>query len=215
MAFSWNSANPTKSRSVLRVLAFSDVHGDQALIDRIKQASKDCDLVICCGDITPAHGKTIDAGRRIGKLGARVLAVPGNFELPNDMRTVCKELEWTDLHGKSFEINGVVFAGCGGGNIGPFRTPYELSEQELEELLDKLDTSKPFVLASHCPPKGFVDEPRQGLHVGSGAIRKFVEEKQPMFQFCGHIHESGGMVSKVGNTMVINVAKQIKLLDIK
>lgn len=199
----------------MRILAFSDVHGDQSLIDRIKQAAKGCDLVLCCGDITPAHGKTIDAGRRIGKLDARVLAIPGNFELPNDMRTVCKELGWIDLHGKSFEINGIVFAGCGGGNIGPFRTPYELSEQEFKELLDKLDTSKPFVFVSHCPPKGFVDEPRQGLHVGSEAMRKFVEEKQPIFQFCGHIHESGGKEASIGNTRVINVAKQIKLLDIK
>jgi Icc-related predicted phosphoesterase len=199
----------------LRILAFSDLHGDQSLIDRVKRESKGCELVLCCGDITPAHGKTIDAGRRIGKLDVRVLAVPGNFELPNDMRTLCKELGWTDLHGKSFEINGIVFAGCGGGNVGPFRTPYELSEQEFSELLDKLDTSKPFVLVSHCPPKGFVDEPRQGLHVGSESIRKFVEEKQPILQFCGHIHESGGKEVNLGNTRVINVAKQIKLLDIK
>ena len=199
----------------MRVLAFSDVHGDQSLIDKIKQTSRDCDLVLCCGDITPAHGKTIDAGRRIGKLGARVLAVPGNFELPNDMSILCKELGWTDLHGKSFEIQGVMFAGCGGGNAGPFNTPYELSEHEFKELLDKLDTSKRFVFASHCPPKGFVDEPRQGLHVGSEAIRYFVEEKQPILQFCGHIHESGGKGVDIGKTRVINVARQIKLLDIK
>jgi len=199
----------------LRILAFSDLHGDQTLIDRVKQASKDCDLVLCCGDITPAHGKTIDIARRIGRLDARVLAIPGNFELPNEMSIACKELGWTDLHGKSFEISNVVFAGCGGGNIGPFGTPYELSEQEFKELLDKLDTSKPFVFVSHCPPKGFVDEPRQGLHVGSEAIRKFIEEKQPMFQFCGHIHESGGEEASIGNTRIINVAKQIKLLDIK
>jgi len=199
----------------LRILAFSDVHGDQLLIDRIKQNAKNCDLILCCGDITPAHGSTIDVGRQIGKLNARVLAIPGNFELPNDMKTICKELGWTDLHGKSFEINNIVFAGCGGGNIGPFGTPYELNEQDFKELLDKLDTSKPFVLVSHCPPKGFVDEPRQGLHVGSEAIRKFVEEKQPMFQFCGHIHESGGKEVNLGKTRVINVAKQIRLIDIK
>lgn len=197
------------------ILAFSDVHGDPLLIDRMKNAAKDCDLVLCCGDITPAHGKTIDAARRIGKLGARVLAIPGNFELPNDMSIVCKELGWTDLHGKSFEINGIVFAGCGGGNMSPFGTPYELSEEEFQQLLDKLDTSKRFVFASHCPPKGFVDEPKQRLHVGSEAIRKFVEERQPMYQFCGHIHECGGKEAKVGNTKVVNVAKQITLLDIK
>jgi len=196
-------------------MAFSDVHGDQSLIDRIKHAAKDCDLILCCGDITPAHGKTIDAARRIGTLSARVLAVPGNFELPNDMSIVCKEFGWTDLHGKSFDISGIVFAGCGGGNISPFGTPYELREEEFQQLLDKLDTSKRFVFASHCPPKGFVDEPKQGLHVGSEAIRKFVEERRPMYQFCGHIHECGGKEAKFGNTKLVNVARQIMLLDIK
>ncbi len=198
----------------MRVLVFSDVHGDQSLIDKVKQAAKDCDLVLCCGDITPVHGETLDVGRRIGNLHTRVLAVPGNFELPNDMSIVCKELGWTDLHGKSFEINGILFAGCGGGNTGSFNTPYELSEQEFNDILDKLDTSKRFVLATHCPPKGCVDEPKQGLHAGSEAIRNFVVEKQPMLQFCGHIHEGGGKEGSIGSTRVINVAKQVKLIDI-
>jgi Icc-related predicted phosphoesterase len=200
---------------LLRILAFSDIHGDQLLIERIKQVARDCDLVICCGDITPAHGKTIDVGRRIGKLGTRVLAVPGNFELPNDMSVVCKELGWTDLHGKSFEINNIMFAGCGGGNTGPFNTPYELSEPEFNDILERLDMQKRFVLVTHCPPKGCVDEPRLGLHVGSEAIRDFVEERHPILQFCGHIHESGGKEVNVGNTRIINVAKQIKLIEIE
>lgn len=198
----------------MRILAFSDLHGDQSLIDRVREASKDCDLVLCCGDITPAHGRSIDTGRRIGKLGARVLAVPGNFEMPIDMSVVCKEHGWTDLHGKSFDIDGIVFAGCGGGNISPFGTPYELSEEKFKELLDKLDTSKRFVLVSHCPPEGCVDETSHGQHVGSGTIRKFVEENQPSFQFCGHIHECGGREAVLGKTKVINVARQVKIIEI-
>lgn len=198
----------------MRVLAFSDLHGNQSLIDELKKSSKNCDLVICCGDITPVHEDTIDAGRKIGKLGARTLAVPGNFELPNEMRTLCKELGWTELHGKSFEINGMVFSGCGGGNKSPFGTPYELEEHDFQELLDRLDTRKPFVLVSHCPPRGCVDEPRQDLNVGSEVIRKFIEEKQPVINICGHIHECGGMEAKIMNTRVINVAKKIKLLEI-
>jgi len=199
----------------LRVLTFSDVHGDQSLIGKIKQASKDCDLILCCGDITSFHGKTMDVARKIGSFDVKVLAIPGNFELPNEMENVCKELGWINLHGRSAEISSVMFSGCGGGNVGPFNTPYELSEQQFKEILDRLDTSKSFVFVSHCPPKGFLDEPRQGLHVGSDVIREFVEQKQPTLQFCGHIHESGGKEARIGNTRVINVAKQIKLLDIK
>ncbi|MFQ5968940.1 MAG: metallophosphoesterase [Nitrososphaerales archaeon] len=199
----------------MRVLAFSDVHGDLSLIEKIKQASKDCDLILCCGDITPLQGKTMDVARKIGTFDVKVLAIPGNFELPNEIENMCTELGWINLHGRSAEISGQLFSGCGGGNIGPFHTPYELSEHLFKEILDKLDTSRSFVFISHCPPKGFLDEPRQGLHVGSDVIREFVEQKQPKLQFCGHIHESGGKETRVGNTRVINVAKRIKLLDIK
>jgi hypothetical protein len=198
----------------MRILAFSDLHGEPSLIEKVKISAGDCDLALCCGDITPVHGSTIDAARQIGKLNTRVLAVPGNFELPNEMRTVCKELGWTDLHGKIFLIDNIAFAGCGGGNIGPFNTPYELREEEFKELLDKLDAPGKFVLVTHCPPKGSVDQTRQNVHVGSEAIRRFVEENRPSLHFCGHIHESGGMEAVVGSTKIINVARHVKVLEI-
>ncbi len=198
----------------MRVLAFSDFHGDATLIERLRQESKDCDLILCCGDITPAHGSTVETGRRIGGLGARVLAVPGNFELPNDMRVVCKEIGWIDLHGKSFEIGGITFSGCGGGNTGPFRTPYELSEQEFGDILAKVSVPEGFVLVTHCPPMGALDEPRKRLHIGSQAIKEFVEKNKPVMQFCGHIHECGGREETLGRTKVVNVAKQIRIVEI-
>lgn len=210
------------ARKEMRVLVFSDLHGDASLIAEARQRSKDCDLVICCGDITPVHGSTIDAGRKIGRLGAGVvLAVPGNFELPNDLRETCRELGWTDIHGKSFEVGGITFAGCGGGNHGPFKTPYELSEQQFSDILGKLETTmttasqKRSVLVTHCPPFGAVDEPREGLHVGSRNVREFVERSRPIMHFCGHIHECGGRTESLGETKITNVARQIRLVDLR
>ncbi|MGH9909871.1 MAG: metallophosphoesterase family protein [Nitrososphaerales archaeon] len=199
----------------MRVLAFSDVHGDQSIIAKIKQKAKDCDLILCCGDITPAHGIAIDAARQIGKFHAHVLAIPGNFETPSGMGLVCKELGWIDLHGKSIEIQGLLFFGCGGGNIGPFNTPYELTEEQFKEILHKFDAREKFVFVSHCPSKGFLDKVGSGLHVGSAVIGEFVKEMQPLYQFCGHIHEEGGKESLIGRTKVYNVARQVKVLDIE
>ncbi|MFQ5940392.1 MAG: metallophosphoesterase [Nitrososphaerales archaeon] len=199
----------------MRVLIFSDVHGDQSLISQIKQRSKDCDLVLCCGDITPVHGMTMNAAKQIGDFDSTVLAIPGNFETPKEMGEVCKELGWTNLHGKGVEIGGLAFFGCGGGNIGLFNTPYELTEEEFKEILSKFSGIDKFVFMSHCPSKGCLDEVRSGLHVGSVAISKFVQQMQPIFQFCGHIHEEGGKESNIGRTKVYNVARQAKLFDIE
>lgn len=200
----------------MRVLAFSDIHGDQSIIAKIKQKAKDCDLILCCGDITPAHGMTtIDTARQIGKFDTAVLAIPGNFETPREMELVCKELGWIDLHGKSIEIEGLLFFGCGGGNVGPFNTPYELTEEQFKEILHKFNARDKFVFVSHCPSKGFLDKVGSGLHVGSAVIGEFVKEIQPLYQFCGHIHEEGGKESLIGRTKVYNVARQVKVLEIE
>ncbi len=215
----------------IRVLAFSDVHGDKMLIARLKDTlnayRSGIDVVLCCGDITPVHGNTIEAARMIGDLGIRTLVVPGNFEMPNDLRMACKELNWTDLHGKYVEVKGYLFAGCGGGNISPFSTPYELREDQFGELLSKLkgidgqrsgegdnSSRRRLVLLTHCPPYGIVDEPKQGMHVGSNAIADYVMQEKPLIHFCGHIHEQGGREGMLAETRVVNVARNIKIVDI-
>ncbi len=202
---------------MLRILAFSDLHGDAKLIEMVKGQIKGnrVDVVLCCGDITPVHGNTIEVARTIGSLGVRTLAVPGNFELPDDMRIACKENNWTDLHGKCIEVKGYIFAGCGGGNKSPFNTPYELSEDEFKGILAKLDDlSSGFIMLTHCPPYGVVDEARNGMHLGSKAIADFIAAKRPILHFCGHIHEQGGNEGMLNTTKVINVARNVKIIEI-
>jgi len=198
----------------MRVLAFCDVHGDQSIIRKIKERSNHCDLILCCGDITPAQGMTMNVAKQIGKLDTDVLAIPGNFETSDEMEIVCKEMGWINLHGKDIEIEGLTFFGCGGGNISPFNTPYELKEEEFKEILTKFSGRERFVFMSHCPSVGFLDEIGSGLHIGSVQIGEFVKQMQPLFQFCGHIHEEGGKETNIGKTRVYNVAREVKELDI-
>jgi Icc-related predicted phosphoesterase len=44
---------------------------------------------------------------------------------------------------------------------------------------------------------------RFGLHAGSVAVRRFIEERKPLFSVSGHIHEAQG-VDRIGDTVVIN-----------
>ena len=41
------------------------------------------------------------------------------------------------------------------------------------------------------------------VHVGSTAVREFLEEAQPDICLCGHIHEARA-VDRVGRTVVVN-----------
>jgi Icc-related predicted phosphoesterase len=64
-----------------------------------------------------------------------------------------------------------------------------------------------FVL--HSPPLGTAcDQIHGGHHVGSRAIRRFVEERQPPLVLSGHIHESprvsGHWRDTVGTSVVVN-----------
>ncbi len=64
-----------------------------------------------------------------------------------------------------------------------------------------------FVL--HSPPKGTAcDQMGQGAHVGSRAIRAFIERHQPPLVLSGHIHESprvsGAWRDRLGATTCVN-----------
>ena len=48
----------------------------------------------------------------------------------------------------------------------------------------------------------------------SKSIRKAVEKFKPNLLLCGHIHEAEGIEDRIGNTKVINVGKEGKIINI-
>ena len=166
------------------------------------------DLIIITGDITN-YGSSLDAGKVLSKLQAinsSILAVAGNLDQPE----VAQYLEdnGMSLHGMGRIINGLSMMGLGGSNYTPFNTPYEFSEQELADLLtlgfSQVGDAKNFILVSHTPPvQTKTDRLVNGNHVGSKAVRTFIEEKQPLLCLTGHIHESMGQ-DYIGKTLVLN-----------
>jgi Icc-related predicted phosphoesterase len=65
------------------------------------------------------------------------------------------------------------------------------------------------ILVSHSPPRDTCcDTLQSGSHVGSRAIRTFVEAHQPPLVLSGHIHDaprvSGSHRDRVGRTIVVN-----------
>ena len=199
----------------MKILAFSDLHRDLDQAARLTEMSEDADVVIGAGDFASIHdglSETIDALSGIEK---PTILVPGNNETLEALREAAAT--WsaaTVLHGSGIEIDGQSFYGLGGGiPVTPWDWSYDVEESEAERLL--ADLTEGGVLVVHSPPKGHCDEAGGGLSLGSVAIRKAIEDKQPTLAVCGHIHESWGKTSKVGETEIANLGPKGTWFDLR
>jgi hypothetical protein len=96
------------------------------------------------------------------------------------------------VHGKKVKMGEWNLVGLGGSNPTPFGTPCEYSEGEIASVLARAGVDEFSIVLSHPPPFGLFDEVGNGVHVGSKAVRKMVEEKRPILLICGHVHEHEG-----------------------
>lgn len=189
------------------VIGLADVHGNTGPIKKMRKIMESADVILLVGDITN-FGKRADIKRVITSCNhnkRRLFAVSGNC----DYREVDNYLNEKDinLHGKGEVYKGIGFTGLGGSLITPFGTPNELTEKEIQHCLAKgglIPPNTPMVLVSHQPPAHTnCDRIASGKHVGSVAVREFIEKRQPRICFTGHIHESVG-VDMIGDTHIIN-----------
>lgn len=191
----------------MKIIAFGDIHMDYHAARNIP-GIEHADMIIITGDLTNFGGRK-DAEtvlNVIRGLNQNILALPGNLDQPS-AGGYLDELE-INIHGRGIKAGDAGIFGVGGSNITPFNTPIEFSEEELFHLAMKgyedvaLLPVKIFV--SHAPPfNTAADRIESGIHVGSAAIRRFIEEKQPDFCLTGHIHESRGE-ERLGKTLVLN-----------
>ena len=190
------------------ILGCSDIHGRIEPVGRMVEVLQSADVVVLAGDVTN-FGRQAEAMAVVDAFehhGARVLAVPGNCDFPEAGQAFSSR--GVNIHADCRVVNGVGFVGLGGSLVTPFGTPGEYAEAELENFLSqaatRLPQGLPFVLVSHQPPVDTLcDRLSNGTHVGSHAVRKFIETHRPLACFTGHIHEAAG-VDTVGETPVIN-----------
>ncbi len=88
---------------------------------------------------------------------------------------------------------------------------YLRARPSIEEELDRLPFREPArtVAVVHCPPFGTVcDLLLSREHIGSRALRRWIERRQPLLALHGHIHESpwvsGAFCQRLGATTVVN-----------
>jgi Icc-related predicted phosphoesterase len=185
-----------------------DIHDDVSALGRIPDLDKAAGIVIS-GDLTIKGGvaaakKVIGAVRSANPV---ILAQIGNM----DKAEVDAYLtgEGLNIHATGrVTPQGVGFFGCGWSTPTPFGTPSEAGEDQIAVWLDAAYEAVAhcprLVLVCHTPPIGTAaDVVGTDTHVGSRAVRDFIERVQPDVCLTGHIHESTA-TDVVGRTVIIN-----------
>lgn len=162
------------------------------------------------------------ADERLTGTGVRCFVSPGNDD-PFDIDDLLAGARSVTLaEGKHVDLgDGFSMISSGWANVTPWKTDRELPEDRLYDYLRGMipagfDPTKA-IFNFHCPPHASnlddVSELDADLNVvnaghslipaGSTAVRRMIEEFQPLLSLHGHIHEGKG-TARIGRTLAIN-----------
>lgn len=196
------------SQASMYWIGLGDIHGHLANLAGIEGLGR-ARGVIVTGDLTNVGGvpQAKEVISAIAALNPKIYAQIGNMDKP--VVQTWLDSQGLGIHAKTVELApGLGLLGVGWSTTTPFGTPSEVPDAQLGDWLQEaLTQAKAFdrlVLAVHNPPYGtLTDQVSSGTHVGSRAVREFIEQVQPQLCLTGHIHESQA-VDKLGATTVIN-----------
>jgi hypothetical protein len=156
--------------------------------------------------------------------GYRILIAPGNDD-PLEIDSVFPDSGVLEVvEGKCIElVSGHWMASSGWSNPTPWDTHREESEEKLErrirQIINQVPSMERCIFNLHAPPYQTSLDTGPDLKedlkvrtamgaplpkaVGSSAVRKLVEEYQPMLGLFGHIHEARASI-RMGRTLCIN-----------
>ncbi len=198
----------------MRLLVFSDVHGDEEVIERIiKKAKKhDPDFLICAGDLTMLGRNLENLLYKLNKLNKPLMIIPGNHEEDNELKKVCKKYKFIIyLHKACYEINDFLFFGYGGGG-------FSREDNQLDRIVSQFKKrikNKKIIVITHAPPyKTELDRVPSLGHVGNKSITNFIKEIKPKLLISGHIHECIGKSDRIRDTIIVNPKRFGEIIEI-
>ncbi len=164
----------------LKILAFSDVHGNQTTLDKLaaKAKEEDVDFVVINGDFSPPTSENSCPPNMISrflKLGKKVFVLPGNHETETTVQMLEQVYGVKGLHGSYYLVDGDIgIFGCGGAELGPIPTSDAEIFDRLKYAFDKVKHCRKKIMVTHSHPAGSVMEKFTSFFPGSSAVRKAI-----------------------------------------
>jgi Icc-related predicted phosphoesterase len=191
----------------IRLVAVADVHGYHEVYEWLVGLveAEEADAVVLAGDLLGWGGdfETIEEAQaadrlevldRLSGIRCPVLYVMGNDDF---IELEAPAPSQQSVHGKRLEMGSFNFVGY------QYTLPFmggvhEKPEEEIGEDLALLEAEidDATVLVTHGPVFGALDRVRDGRHVGSKALREFVERTAPRAHIHGHIHGDFGRTGR-------------------
>ena len=214
-----------------KLLCLSDLHGN--LIDL--PLSKECDAIIISGDICPLSNHSVDFQKIwyeekflpwVRSLQRSCYFTFGNHDFfaqyinPNNLTCEYNKQTKTEIIASidttlniNIQSENKIKVGFTPGSLPFYDWAFNYPEEKIKEVLDSF--GKCDIIVSHGPAFGLLDKTIRGEHVGSHALREYIDEFWPSAICVGHIHSSVG-VMRYGETVVVNascVDEQYKLVN--
>ena len=143
---------------------------------------RECDVLVTTGDLSYVDF----TGLEDGAVKKPAFGVYGN----HDSGHYLEELGITNLHLEIVSFRNLLWGGFQ-GCLRYKEGAMQYSEQEAELFLEKFPRVD--VLLLHAPPRGLLDA-EDPVHVGSPAIRRYIEKNKPRLVFCGHLYSPAELV---------------------
>ncbi len=183
----------------MRILAFSDLHEEEAALESLRARAGDYDHVFICGD----SAKSATFTESVLESFPRAFIVPGNWDSKAANEALSRSGQWLQERREEIE-DGLNVVGFGFSPPTPFGTFGELPEQEIYSRMSALPIDSSTLLLMHCPPKGYFDDVHFVRRIGSEAILRVIKEKRPLAAFFGHVHEHFGP-AELGPTQLVKL----------
>jgi hypothetical protein len=188
-----------------KLIALPDIHDKSDALKPIARDIARADAVVLAGDMTNGNMQhLLRLMNVLEEYNEHIYAVPGNMD--TDAMLAYLAREGVNLHRTWQPLDGIAL--CGVGGALPYAGRFVFSEDEiaafLEDAIRDVPATLPKVLVCHQPPYlTQCDQLPNGQHVGSHALRAFIEQVQPLVCFCGHIHNAVA-IDTIGQTHIIN-----------
>ena len=200
----------------LKILAAGDIHGDSRLANQLAQKAvkENVDLVILAGDLTMGDQPPRGIISPFTKRNKKVLLIPGNHDSFATTDFLAELYGVKNIHGYSVKYEDVGIFGCSATNIGIHQIP----ESEIFDLLkkgfNKIKYLKKKIMVTHTHPEDTKMGKLTSFFPGSTGVNKAVKKLKPDLLICSHIHEAEGIEEILGKTLVINVGRKGKIIEI-
>ncbi len=207
-----------KSGKKLRILAFSDLHGDEKALKLLEKKARKADVLVCAGDFTVFENNILRVMRKLDSFGKPVMLVHGNHEEAMLVAEICTKLRNIKfVHRKAYsssEFPDYAFVGHGGEGFDFVSEDFErFASAAMRKIKQLQKQKKKIIFVTHQPPhKTKLDFIWK--HHGSKSYAKFVRKMQPLLHICGHLHETQGKKDRIGKTIVINPGPKGMIVEV-